>query len=312
MATGTPAEGSTVSGAAPDTGLMGANRYGKDGIRLVLVRRRPEGHEVRDLTVDVRLEGDFARVHTVGDNAAVLPTDTMRATAYALAPEHLTGSIETFGLVLAHRFLGASPATSRATVWLAEHGWTPHAPAAFVGAGDERRTAEVSVSRDGDVAVTSGLAELTVLKTEGSAFSGFLVDEYTVLAETEDRLLATKVTARWTYRESPEDTDHDACHAAARQAMLDAFAGHRSASVQHTLYVMGRAVLDAVPAAAEVSFSLPNLHHVPADLSASGLTNELASGHAVFVATDRPYGVIEGTVTRSGTDGPPPDDPPPG
>jgi urate oxidase len=278
------------------TARMGANRYGKDGIRVVRVHRRREGDEVRDLTVDVRLAGDFATVHTAGDNAAVLPTDTMRATVYALAPDHLTGSVEAFGLVLARRFLDASPAAHRARVHLAEHPWTRHAPAAFVRAGDEQWTADVVVDRDGHVGVTSGLAELVVLKTAGSAFAGFLRDAHTVLAETEDRLLATRVTTTWTYRTDAEAVDHDACRAEARTAILDAFADHDSRSVQHTLYAMGRAVLDAVDPVAAVSFTLPNLHHVAADPTPTA--DALASGPAVFVATDRPYGVIEGSVTR--------------
>jgi urate oxidase len=275
---------------------MGANRYGKDGVRLVRVHRRPDGDEVRDLTVDVRLSGDFATVHTDGDNAAVLPTDTMRATVYALAPDELTGSIEAFGLALARRFLDASPATHRARVHLAEQPWTAHAASAFVRAGEEQATADVVVDRDGHVGVTSGIADLVVLKTAGSAFSGFLRDEHTVLAETEDRLLATRVTATWTYRTDPETVDHDTCRATARTALLDAFAAHDSRSVQHTLYAMGRAVLDAVEPVAAVSFTLPNLHHVAADPEGSAAA--LAAGPAVFVATDRPYGVIEGTVTR--------------
>jgi urate oxidase len=41
---------------------------------------------------------------------------------------------------------------------------------------------------------------------------------------------------------------------------------------------------------------MPNKHHLPVDLAPYGLRND----HEVFVATDRPFGLIEGTVARDG------------
>ena len=50
---------------------------------------------------------------------------------------------------------------------------------------------------------------------------------------------------------------------------------------------------------AEVRLSLPNRHHFLVDLAPFGLDNP----GEVFVAADRPYGLIEGTVLRD--DAPP-------
>jgi urate oxidase len=284
------------------TASMGPNRYGKDGIRLVLVRRGrsdDDRHELRDLTVDVRLEGDFDAVHTAGDNAPVLATDTMRSTVYALAQEHLTGAIEDFGTALARRYLHAAPAAEVAEVTLREHAWSraevggaPH-PHAFTAGAPAVSTAVVTAHRSGALGVRSGITGLTVLKTAGSAFSGFLRDEFTVLAETEDRILATEVTADWTYLDGSAPS-YDEIRAAARGALLEAFATHESKSVQHTLYAMGEALLDACGDVRDVSLRMPNKHHIAVDLSPVGIEND----RAVFVATDRPFGVIEGTVTR--------------
>ena len=283
------------------TASMGTNRYGKSGIRLVLVRRGADRHELRDLTVDVRLEGDFARVYTEGDNAPVLATDTMRSTVYALAQDHLTGSIEEFGLALARRYLEAAPAATLAEVELVEHGWTrvridgSEHPHAFEAGAPSVATSLVRVGREEPVEVRSGIARLTVLKTTGSAFAGFLRDEYTVLAETDDRILATDVTAEWTYVEAGAPA-HDEVRTVARQALVSSFAKHdESQSVQHTLHAMGAAVLDECPDVAEISLRMPNKHHIAVDLSPFGIDND----HAVFVATDRPFGVIEGTVGRA-------------
>jgi urate oxidase len=45
---------------------------------------------------------------------------------------------------------------------------------------------------------------------------------------------------------------------------------------------------------AEIRMSMPNKHHYAVDLSPFGIANE----NEVFYASDRPYGLIEGTVTR--------------
>ena len=62
---------------------LGDNSYGKSRVRLFRVTRDGERHDVSDLTVDVAFDGRFEAVHLEGDNAAVLPTDTMRNTVYA-------------------------------------------------------------------------------------------------------------------------------------------------------------------------------------------------------------------------------------
>ena len=85
---------------------LGDNRYGKSRIRVVTVRRGQERHDLRDLTVAVALEGDFDAVHTAGDNAGVIATDTMKNTVYAFARDRLTASPEAFGLELARHFAG--------------------------------------------------------------------------------------------------------------------------------------------------------------------------------------------------------------
>src|SRR5438132_8097182 len=91
--------------ALPMTYELGANRYGKSRIRLVTVDRGGAGeHELRDLTVDVALEGDFEAAHVAGDNRAVIATDTMKNTVYAFAADRLTGPPEAFALDLARHF----------------------------------------------------------------------------------------------------------------------------------------------------------------------------------------------------------------
>ena len=80
------------------------NSYGKSRIRLTKVTRRPDRHDVRELTIDIVLEGDFADAYTLGDNRLLIATDTMKNVA-SPAKEHPLDSIEGFGLELSDHFL---------------------------------------------------------------------------------------------------------------------------------------------------------------------------------------------------------------
>jgi urate oxidase len=272
---------------------VGPNAYGKSAIRLVKVVRGETPHRVRDLTVAISLEGDFDASYTAGDNAGVIATDTMKNTVYALAGEHLTGSIESFGLVLGRHFLGESQ-VDLARVSIQEHAWVPIGPApdAFSRDASSTRTAAVAVRRDA-ITVDAGIAGLTVMKTTRSAFEGFPRDRFTTLKETDDRIMATKVTASWRY--GPAEVDFDASWESVRSTFLEVFADHHSVSVQASIWIIGKAILERHPEVSEVSMSLPNLHHWTVDLSSFGIAND----REVYVSTTEPHGLIEATIRRS-------------
>ena len=278
---------------------LGPNRYGKAENRVVRVYRDTERHEIRDLNVSTSLRGDFAAAHVTGDQSAVLPTDTQKNTAFAYAKKHGVTSPEDYAVALGTRLLEATPAATGARVEVEEYAWDriPVGGAghdhAFVRRGGEVRTAVVDVTAEGAL-VGSGLTDLVVLKSTGSEFKGFLVDEFTTLPEADDRILATSLTARWRYAEV--GPDWNAAYAAIRQLLLATFATTYSRALQETLYAMGTAVLEARPEVAEISFVAPNKHHHLVDLAPFGLDNP----GEVFIAADRPYGLIEATVRREG------------
>jgi urate oxidase len=285
-------------------GELSWNRYGKSRVRLVKVRRPADGmHELIDLTIDVQLEGGFDAVYIEGDNRSCLATDTMKNTVYAFARRDPIVHVEAFAARLAAHF-AAKPPVTRARIRAVEARWDrlapggrPH-PHAFVQESGEQWTAEVTHDAGGS-RVVSGLANLVVLKTTDSAFAGFPRDEFTTLPETDDRILATAITASWCYRPG---TTAFAARAAVRSALVDTFATHRSRSVQHTLHAMGQAALTACPDATEITLTMPNRHHLLVDLSPFGLDNP----NEVFVATDQPFGVIEATIRRGPSTGAPP------
>ena len=282
--------------------VLGANQYGKAESRVVRIVRDTPRHEIHDLNVSTSLRGDFAAAHTDGDQAAVLPTDTQKNTAFAYAKLHGVASPEDYALALGRRLLSAAPAAEAAQVRVEQYAWERLGQHAFARRGGEVRTCEVTVSRSGE-SVVSGLQDLVLLKSTGSEFKGFLVDEFTTLAETDDRILATSLVARWRHDSSDgdgsvhDDLDWNGSYETVREVLLSTFATTYSRALQETLFLMGSAVVDTLPGIAEVSFSAPNKHHFLVDFSGfevDGLTND----GEVFVAADRPYGLIECTVLR--------------
>jgi urate oxidase len=287
--------------------VLGDNQYGKAETHVVRVTKGgPDGthHDIKDMTVSVALAGDFADTHLTGDNSEVVPTDTQKNTVFAFAKQSPVGEIEDFALRLARHFVGEDGSVQRARVSIAEQPWArisasgrPH-PHAFELLGTERRLTTVTCTRDSQ-SVVSGLTGLTLLKSTGSEFWGYPADRYTTLPETRDRVLATAVDARWRY--AHQEVDWAESHAEARRLLVERFATQHSLSLQQTLYAMGEAVLEARLEIAEIRFSMSNKHHFVVDLKPFELENE----NEVFYASDRPYGLIEGTVTRD--DAPPAD-----
>jgi urate oxidase len=281
--------------------VLGANQYGKAENRVVRIYRDTARHEIRDLNVSTALRGDFTAAHTHGDQADVLPTDTQKNTSFAYAKEHGVTSPEDYALALGAHFLEAAPAATAAQIRVEEYAWDritvdgqPH-DHSFVRRGTDTRTAVVTVEGRGAERrawVVSGLTDLTVLKSTGSEFHGFLKDKYTTLPETDDRILATSLVARWRYDHT--DVDWDKSYDEIKSLLLEKFATIHSLALQQTLYGMGEAVLERHPEVAEIKFSAPNKHHFLVDLSPFDVENP----GEVFIAADRPYGLIEATVIR--------------
>lgn len=280
--------------------VLGENQYGKAETRLVRVHRESARHEIRDLNVSTSLRGVFESAHVIGDQSAVLPTDTQKNTVYAFAKENGVGAVEEFALRLARHFVDDIEPVTGARVLVEEYAWErvtvddhPHEHT-FVRRGQETRTAAVVVQGP-DAHVFSGLTDLVVLKSTGSEFAGFLEDRYTTLAATNDRVMATSLVARWRWQALPRSSAAwDASYDEVRALLLSRYASVHSLALQQTLWEMGKAVLEARGDIAEIRLSAPNKHHFLVDLSPFGLDNP----GEVFFAADRPYGLIEVAVRR--------------
>jgi urate oxidase len=278
--------------------VLGQNNYGKGEVRVVKVTRNPGRHEIRDMDVAVAMEGDFEAAHVKGDNTGLIATDTVRNTIYALAKEHSVESIESFGLKLVDHFIENGPKVTGARADITEFPWTRievngqgHEHSFVRGSGV--RKARVTGDESGDRQVEAGIDDLLILKTTNSGWEGYLKDRYTTLPETNDRILATIVTAKWSYGNGT-DLDFNRLWRSVRDQTLETFTDYYSPSVQNTLYLMGKAVLESFPEVQWIRYTFPNKHHILFDLSPYGMENN----KEIYWATNEPYGLIEGTVER--------------
>ncbi|MEM8865899.1 MAG: factor-independent urate hydroxylase [Planctomycetota bacterium] len=272
--------------------------YGKSQVRVSHIRRNGSVHEFIELTCWVELMGDFDAAYTAADNSLVVPTDTMKNTVYVLAKKHGIDSLESFCRLLARHFIDSFSHVEVANVRGAESLWSrmefggePHTHA-FVAPGNESNTCDVTAFAD-DLTQTAGIAGLKVLKTTGSAFTNYLVDEQTTLQPTDDRIFATTIEANWPC--SDPEADWTTIRSRIREQLLAKFAKQHSESVQHTLYEMAGAALEACPELSEISLTMPNQHHLLMNLAPFDLENP----NEVFVPTDEPFGNISATIARS-------------
>jgi urate oxidase len=163
---------------------------------------------------------------------------------------------------------------------------------AFLGGSTERFFCEVVAARAKPKLMNAGLEGLQVLKTTASSFEHFLRDEYTTLPDTSDRIFATSISAHWPCANL--SADWTIARNTIRAVFLDVFANQFSKSVQHTLYDMAAAALAACSLIDEITITMPNEHHLLANLKPFGLENP----NEVFVPTSQPFGNISATIAR--------------
>jgi urate oxidase len=277
---------------------MGDNQYGKSRVRLSRITRHGDRHDFQEWNVGILLRGDFDDSFTKADNSKILPTDTMKNTVYSVARDSGATTIEEFAIELGNYLLKNNSQVTVATVEVSERAWRPMLldskpePQTFKLEGPELQTALVKGTKDGSPSVTAGVTGLTVLKTTNSGFEGFLKDKLTTLKPVSDRIFGTSITATWQF--ASHIPQYATVRAQVTSTLMKEFAGHDSKSVQHTLFDLAKAALAAAPEIARITLTMPNLHHLLADLSRFGQDNP----NRIFVPIDEPHGYIEATIER--------------
>jgi len=297
---------------------LGANRYGKENVRILRVVRDTPKHEVTELKVQILLEGDFDEAFTEGSNRKIVATDTQKNTLYAYSKKYPLDSIENWAVRVSKDMLERFSHVTAVNLKIEQVCWErikidgKEHNHAFKKGSNGIRTCSSRISRS-DISITSGFKEFQVLKTTQSGFEGFIRDEFTTLPETKDRVLSTKVRCNWTYNNSSSWTDSNSSSSSSRyseifhgiQAItLSVFSGETekgvySPSVQQTIYDIGTSVLKKYPEVEKISFTLPNIHYFLVDFKQ--FKSNLVNNNEVFFTSDGAAGHIEGTVERNPT-----------
>ena len=277
---------------------LGHNSYGKSRVRLSRITRHGAHHDFNEWTVHVLLEGDFTSSFTEADNSKLLPTDTMKNTVYSRARVSTARTIEEFAMELGDYLLSENPQVSGAKIEIEERAWermivdgNPDGTTFRLG-GPELHTVRAVRDQGREWSIRSGIDGLVILKTTKSAFTGYIKDRLTTLKPATDRIFGTRAKATWEY--TAILPDYTTARSRILSGLLREFATHHSMSVQHTLFDMGKAALAAAPEIASITLTMPNLHHLLADLSPFGQDNP----NHIFIPIDEPHGYIEATVER--------------
>jgi urate oxidase len=271
--------------------------YGKGLVRIMRVARDAPTHEVRELTLKIMLQGDFAASFLSSDNSKVIATDSIKNIVSITARDHVSAPTEPFIQAVANYFFDHYRQVTNVTISAQETKWqripingAPHEHA-FTKDSNGQTTATLTASRTAQE-LTSGVDNFTILKSTGSGWVNYLMDEVTTLPETTDRIFSTAMNTSWSWATAP--ADYPTANAKILAAMLQKFATTYSPSVQNSLYLMGSAALEAVPEIDKISIACPNKHYLPINLKPFGRDNP----NIVFTPTDEPHGQIECTITR--------------
>lgn len=274
-----------------------SNRYGKARVRVFKKIKKDGAHVPKELDVQTLLEGDFGDSYLKDDNKKVIATDSIKNTTNVVAFNQLGTETEPFAIALCEHYLKKYSHVTSVHVETLERVWERQivdgrpSGTNFVSSGKGIPWTRTVATRD-SIETTSGVRELVVLKTSGSAWEDFLRDDLATLPDANDRLLATSLTASWVYQKTP--ASYATANAKIIQAMLEVFSTRFSPSVQSTQYHMGEAALNACPEISRISLTMPNLHYLVIDLTPFNIKND----KELFVPTDAPQGWIEATVVR--------------
>ncbi|PYS29274.1 MAG: hypothetical protein DMG11_09620 [Acidobacteria bacterium] len=95
-------------------------------------------------------------------------------------------------------------------------------------------------------------------QSRGSAFQGFVRDQYTTLPDLLDRPLHMWLDLDWLYDEPSNALNSGSVSTAIRRMVHDTFSGFESGSIQQVIYQIGTKILAEIPVIAEVHLEANN------------------------------------------------------
>ncbi|XP_022911695.2 uricase-like [Onthophagus taurus] len=284
--------------------------YGKNSVKLLHVERNSPRHAIREYEVDVHLKLNSQLDYLEGNNKDIVATDSQKNTVYILAKKNGIKTPEEFGLLVCSHFLYTYKHVIEVNVKIDEYPWErlkaddEEHNHAFVFNPCAIRFAMISQRRHGSPIIESGLKDLRVLKTTQSAFKDFIQDGYRTLPDTNNRIFSTIVTATWTFS-TADGVDFDSAWNSVRDCIIDKFAGNPetgifSPSVQNTLYLAEKMILDKIPQVSKIEMAMPNKHYFEVDMTKfpAHVVEGEDKNNEVYWPIDKPSGIIYAELLR--------------
>jgi urate oxidase len=210
--------------------------------------------------------------------------------------------LESYCRFIANKFLTTYPQAAGAQVSASEIPYEAlsEGAAAFAPAGPERAGASIELVRAGAFVIAGDEFEIAEIKSEltgfrllrlsGSAFHGFVRDEYTTLPDIKDRPLHMWLDLAWTYTHAEAAFSEGAVTRQVRGIVREVFAGFESGSIQQIIYQIGEKMLADVPAIAEI--------HLEANNRTWDTVAESGTTLGVYTEARPPYGCLGLTLKR--------------
>jgi urate oxidase/2-oxo-4-hydroxy-4-carboxy-5-ureidoimidazoline decarboxylase len=231
--------------------------YGKGDV-IVYRLNRADG-SVFAANVMLLLYGDaFWPTYSTGDNTGLIATDSMKNFIQRETRNFAGSGLEEYCRFLGRKFLATYPHTEGAQITAVEIPYGSVGAKAFAPAGPERAFARLEIRSDEVIEARSGIDGFRLLRLSGSAFRGFIRDQYTSLPDLKDRPLHMWLDLGWSYLNIDQAFSDGAIAAAVRRIVTDVFNEFESGSIQQVIYQMGTRMLDQIPAVAQVDLEANN------------------------------------------------------
>jgi urate oxidase/2-oxo-4-hydroxy-4-carboxy-5-ureidoimidazoline decarboxylase len=211
--------------------------------------------------ITILVYGDaFWPTYATGDNTALIATDSMKNFVQREMLNYEGPDLEDCCRFLGAKFLATYPRVEGVQISALEipYAALPNSGVAFAPAGPECAAARLELNRDGVVEIASGIVGFKLLRLGGSAFHGFVRDQYTTLPDVANRPLHMWLDLEWLYTDSSAGFTSGDVTAAVRRIVRDIFNGFESGSIQQVIYQIGTQMLADIKSIAEVHLEANN------------------------------------------------------
>jgi urate oxidase len=247
------------------------NYYGKGDVTVYRLNRDGAHHPpVFGANVLILIYGEaFWPTYTTGDNSSLVATDSMKNFIQRETLNFTGSDLESYCHFIAEKFLTTYPQAEGAQVSASRIPYENlpgasglNSSVAFAPAGPDRAHAQIELTRAGrslEISeARSGIQGFRLLRLNGSAFTGFVRDQYTTLPDITNRPLHMWLDLDWTYADHKSAFTAGTVTANVRNLVHEVFDNFKSGSIQQIIYQIGTRMLAEHPVISEINLEANN------------------------------------------------------